>query len=260
MITTIKTSFNDIEQARKSHLGSLPVFQDYYLELLCSQSEPHLILVSVQVAGYMLIAPDNRLVEFELNARYYQFASQILNSIIRLFKIKQIYCQSFDALLLSSCLENNFSHETIGLLYRDMAQNNDLSIPDISYRYANINDLPFLLSQDDEVFEPKELIRDFITKKNILFFEKNNQVLGCGFLTLTHPSWNYCDIGVWVNPQFRRQGIACHILTVLKKMCIENNDIPLCGCDVNNINSQKTLAKCGFASKHKLIVFKTTNI
>jgi hypothetical protein len=36
---------------------------------------------------------------------------------------------------------------------------------------------------------------------------------------------------------------------------LENRLKPSCGCDVNNIASQKNIEKSGFVSKHKLICF-----
>jgi predicted GNAT family acetyltransferase len=61
---------------------------------------------------------------------------------------------------------------------------------------------------------------------------------------------------MWVNPQYRRQGIATKIISYLKNNCIDSNQRPICGCAYENFASQKTLEKAGFVSKYKLLGFE----
>jgi RimJ/RimL family protein N-acetyltransferase len=125
----------------------------------------------------------------------------------------------------------------------------------LEVRFAEDADLPYLLRQNDEVFEPKHLLGSFIKNKGISLFEKDKIIAGCGFLTQIHSKYNYYDIGVWVNPEFRNRGYATQIVSYLKDYCLKNNVLPVCGCSAENIASQKTLAKAGFISTHELIEF-----
>ncbi len=67
---------------------------------------------------------------------------------------------------------------------------------------------------------------------------------------------NYFDIGMHVVSSQRRQGLGTQIILDLVRYCQDREYIPVCGCDINNAASRKTLEKAGFISKHILIEFK----
>ncbi len=90
-----------------------------------------------------------------------------------------------------------------------------------------------------------------------LNFTKTNEFVGCGMVLRTHPDWNFCDLGVWVNPSKRGNAIGSQIILNLREFAINNNMKPSCGCAIENIASQKTIEKSGFVSKYKLINFRT---
>jgi len=63
---------------------------------------------------------------------------------------------------------------------------------------------------------------------------------------------DYYDIGMWVNPRFRKKGIATGIISGLKRICLQNHRIPVCGCLYDNLGSKRTLEKNGFVSKYRI--------
>ena len=73
----------------------------------------------------------------------------------------------------------------------------------------------------------------------------------------THLDWDFCDLGVWVNPSKRGKSFGSQILLYLREFAINNNMKPSCGCAIENLASQKIIEKSGFVSRHKLISFKT---
>jgi RimJ/RimL family protein N-acetyltransferase len=128
----------------------------------------------------------------------------------------------------------------------------------LSFRYAILADLPYLNQQEDEVFEPKELLEDNIKNNEVIICERDNVVIGCGFITQVVSGFKYYDLGVWVNPDCRRKGYAVQIMIYLKSFCFKNVWIPICGCSADNIASQRMLSKVGFISNHKLLEFCIT--
>jgi RimJ/RimL family protein N-acetyltransferase len=85
---------------------------------------------------------------------------------------------------------------------------------------------------------------------------KDDYIIGCGFLIQIHPDYKFYDLGIWVNPEDRRKGYALQIMLYMKALCLKNNWIPICGRDIQNIASQKTLEKAGFIGKHSLIEYQ----
>lgn len=129
---------------------------------------------------------------------------------------------------------------------------------EILFRQANRNDLPFLQVQEDEVFEPKELLPVSLDKGEIILCLKDDNIIGCGFITRIHPLWEYYDVGVWVSPAYRMKGYGTRIISWLLEICNNNSWIPICGCEINNQGSEGILEKNGFTSNHQLLAYDVT--
>lgn len=252
-----RISRKEIESFRIEYLESLPRFQDIFLEFSIKKSFCYLLQVRNETIGYAIVSPESVLIELHIFDKYMAIPNiNPITEISNKLKIKSIYCKSFDFSLLNYCIMLNLTYKIIGYLYRDFIEPHNLSSMLLSDRYANKTDLSFLKSQDDEVFEPKELIEIQIKNKEIIIFQKESEKIGCGFLTRIHPQFDYYDIGVWVHPEHRRKGYSTQIMLHLKKMCLDNNKKPISGCSVKNTASRNMQSKIGFVSKHKLIEFE----
>lgn len=250
---------NPIEVAalRKQYLNSLPKFQDIYLELVIYDSVYYKLSSDNQVIGYAIVSTDDILVEFYIKDAFSGNNPEYFLTLIQQLNIKVVYCKSFDHLLLNCCLTYSLPYKVIGYLYRDIA---DKGLPmnrNLSFRFAGTNDLPFLQQQNDEVFEPKALLKDFVERNGIIILEQGDQIAGCGFLTQVVADFPYYDLGVWVDPTYRRKGYAVQIMLYMIRQCHNNGWTPICGCDAANTASQGMLSKLGFISHYKLLEFDT---
>lgn len=251
-----KTGIEDIELFRLEYLDWLPKFQDVFLELMVNESNCYKLCFDNNPIGYVVASVDKVLLELFLQNRFASQRAAFFDFVVNELTIRSVYCKSFDYQLLDCCLANSLPYKIIGCLYRDFTDRGLQKEPGLSFRYAEISDLPFLLQQDDDVFEPKQLLETFIKNKGILFLQNADSIHGCGFLTKVHPKYNYYDLGVWVSPHHRGKGNASQIMLYMIDLCLRNNRFPICGCDINNLASQKMLEKLGFISKYKLIEFE----
>ncbi|MDO9680174.1 MAG: GNAT family N-acetyltransferase [Bacteroidales bacterium] len=249
-----KVEYCEIEALRLEYLNSLAEFQDLYLELLIADSEYFTIALDKTI-GYAIVTPDNTLIEFFICKEFSDKSGECFNDLLSRQTIKQVLCKTFDYQLLNNCLLNHFSYSVQGFLYRELKENDKLRVADLSFRYARLTDLPYLTLQEDEVFEPKELLEDNIKNNEVIICERDNVVIGCGFISQVVSDFKYYDLGVWVDSDFRRNGYAVRIMLYLKSLCLKNGWIPVCGCSSDNIASQKMLSKVGFISNHKLLEF-----
>lgn len=250
----ISAELPDIATMRNDYLGSLPEFQELYLELMVPGADFYTIGSNTQIIGYVIIS-DRVLIEFYLIGKFIPYCPEIFKQIIKRLSGGSIYCKSFDSLLLNCCLVQSLHYKLIGEHYRDFYITDIAISKNLNYRMAIEEDIPFLLKQEDGLYETPDELNMFTRGQNISMFYNGAEFIGCGFLIKVHPGWDYYDIGMWVHPSFRNKGYATQIISVLKGICLNNNWKPVCGCDINNIASQKTLEKCGFFSKHKLIEF-----
>lgn len=242
-----------IRAMRLQYLDYLSHFQDIYLELMVPGSVGYILKEDEQTAGYALITPEKVLIEFYLQEQFHDAAGSFLRMVVLELDVRSIYAKSFDTLLTSCCQE--FPSIEIGILYRGYSDAKIAENTEMSVRWADSHDLPLLLEYDDEVFEPKELLPEYILQKGILLCYWQNRYVGCGFLTCVHPGWKYYDIGVWVHPDLRRQGIGTRIIAWLKSYCIASGGEPICGCGIENIGSRIILERNGFSGRHRLIEY-----
>lgn len=223
--------------------------------------------------------------DFTYKTKVNERCNELFKKILSECKIEQILCKSFDMQLMNCCNANRLPHTVQGILYREFSAplsspennshitasthltdnsrladnfvaNNFLDSANAVMRYAQIGDLPFLISQDDEVFEPKEHLEVNVNRKEIIICEKNSLIVGCGFLTRIAEDFDYFDLGVWVNPDHRRKGYAVWIMQYMRSLCLNSGWVPICGCSAENHASQKMLSKIGYVCNHKLLEFR----
>lgn len=229
--------------------------------------------------------------DFTYQTKVNERCNELFKKILSECKIEQILCKSFDMQLMNCCNANRLPHTVQGILYREFSAplsspennshvtasthlkasthltdnsrlvdnfvaNNFLDSANAVMRYAQIGDLPFLISQDDEVFEPKEHLEVNVNRKEIIICEKNSLIVGCGFLTRIAEDFDYFDLGVWVNPDHRRKGYAVWIMQYMRSLCLNSGWVPICGCSAENHASQKMLSKIGYVCNHKLLEFR----
>lgn len=258
MFHILKTQKETVSHLRLQYLKSLPEFQDIMLEFLVVDAAYYSLKFNNELVGYTIVMTGNIMIEFYLVKEFSENRTLFFQQIIDDLSISSVYCKSFDYPLMKCCLQQNLKYKLRGHLYRNLYPGVEQLNSQIIARYADDSDMQFLEDQEDEVFEPKNRLSEFIESKGILIYSKEDSIVGCGFLTQIHPEFNYFDIGVWTNPEYRKQGIATQIILHLKDTCLDNGDIPICGCASGNVASQRTLEKCGFSSKHKLIEFVRT--
>ena len=255
-----KTTIDRIEKYRTDYLNSLPEFQELFLEIMINNSDYYLLQVNNKEIGYAIKNNDGILIEFYLIDKFITESKEFFSQVLKDLSITDIYCKSFDSLLLSNCLLCSFSYSVLGVMYRDYIEPTIKKDLEIKMEKANLSSVGLLLRQDDsikELFETEQQLTDFIKNESVFTFNKNDELIGCGMVIRTHLDWDFCDLGVWVNPLKRGKSYGSQILLYLREFAIKNNMKPSCGCAIENLASQKIIEKSGFVSRHKLINFKT---
>ena len=253
-----KTTHDKITQYRTDYLNSLSEFQELFLELMINNSDFYFLKIDNENIGYAIRNKDGVLIEFYTFDKYIPKSNTFFNQVLKELSITDIYCKSFDSLLLSNCLSNSLSYSVIGVLYRNYV--NPLVVRDmeITMKKAALSSVALLQAQDEsikELFETEKQLIDFIQNEHVFEFYKNDNFIGCGMVLRTNSDWDYCDLGVWVEPLERGSGIGSQIILQLREFAIKNKMKSSCGCSIDNLASQKTIEKSGFVSKYKLINF-----
>lgn len=256
MISFRKVSYDEIAALREQYFASIYEAQELFLELIVKTAD-YYIIEQAEPVGYFIISSQNRLIEYYLINSCIKDCESLFAKITMDFTIETVYCKSFDSILLKCCLKYAVSHKVIGTLFRDYTPTSANEINDFDIKKAMDSDIPVLLQQTDELYESEDELYTMVKNGNILMYCRNSNLIGCGFLIKVLDNRNIYDIGMWVKSAFRKQGVATSIIANLKRYCLDNNLIPICGCAADNLASRKTLEKNGFFSKHDLIEFQT---
>ncbi len=259
MIQTQKTPLSKIAHLRETYLKSLPQFQELFLEFIVQKADVYLILEHEETVGYAIITSENTLIEFFLFKRFIPKCMVYFDLVINTLSVENIYCKSFDSLLLNCCLVNSYGYSLLGCFYRDFQDRGVIKNDQIKVRLAMESDSSFLMQIQDgieELFETADQLEAFIKAESVHLFSMQDELVGCGTTLRAHADWDYFDLGVWVSSKQRKKGIGTQVISYLRAYALERNWKPTCGCAIDNIASQKTLQKSGFISKHKLIDFK----
>ena len=152
----IKTTIDKIGNFRTDYLNSLPEFQELFIELMISDSDYFIFQEDKKVIGYAIRNNDGVLIEFYVLDKYISNSNELFRHVLKDLSITDIYCKSFDSLLLSNCLLNSLSYSLLGVLYRDYPGARIKKDSEINMQKVDHSSISFLQSQDDSI---KELLR-----------------------------------------------------------------------------------------------------
>jgi RimJ/RimL family protein N-acetyltransferase len=254
------TQLSDISSLRKAYFNSLPLFQELFLEIMIPDARAFLLEEAKNPIGYCIVSDDNALLEFYLVDLYMTESHSCFRQLLKVLSISDVYCKSFDSLLLNYCLTEGLHGTIAGLLYRDYHEPLIQKPLHLTMRKAQPASVSFLSYQDasiHELFENEEQLTGFIQKEHVFEFYEDKVFIGCGMVIKTHPEWQYCDLGVWVEPTSRGRGLGAQIILYLREYALQNQLNPSCGCAIDNLASQRTIEKSGFISHHKMLHFTT---
>jgi predicted acetyltransferase len=257
MIYFEKISINSLQKYRELYFDEIGLSQELFLEWQVDGGDGYLILNHQRKMGYFILSEEKVLIEFYLNDYDLPEKEKVFERLFREFAISKAYCKSFDSVLLTCCHTFCRSSRIIGTLFRDYKDTEEMELKEnIQVRLAGLKDLPLLLSWDSDLYETPEELAYTVSNKMLYLFEKRNELIACGYLIMILPGKNYRDIGMWCNPEYRKQGYAVMVIAYLKALCLKNGYIPVCGCGIENIASRKVLERNGFLSKYCIIEFE----
>ena len=123
----------------------------------------------------------------------------------------------------------------------------------ISYRKATLLDLPILVSLDREYFPdtawPAEQFRAEISgpTRNFIIAESEGEIIGYASAFLPSTGGVADLMTIAVHPDFRRQGIAQHLIAQLENWAAElGADSMMLEVDINNENAIALYTKLGY--------------
>ena len=96
-------------------------------------------------------------------------------------------------------------------------------------------------------------LENLIARKELYALRENGEILATGEIRVSDSQPPFADLGVITRRQFRGRGVAAYLLGRLADQCLERKLRPICSTTVDNIASQRAIAKAGFLARHRLL-------
>jgi GNAT superfamily N-acetyltransferase len=242
---------------RTEYLDLLPEPQELFVENLVAKGSVWSIRQDDHGIGYAVIHGDETLVELHVSRHAVRHLTGAFDVLVENAGVRRILAKSFDAALLFAAFSRPCRFQTAGMLYRIIADSAFTENARVKVRSATRDDVANLLRLGADFFDGRAEIEDYISTDGLLIYQTREGVaLGAGVMKRVVAGRDDFDIGMVVHPEHRRQGQGAYIIAHLKSHCLEQGLRPICGCSVDNLASQRTLERGGFASRHRLVEFQ----
>ena len=242
---------------RAMYLDQLPEPQELFVENLVTAGTCWSVRRDDHEIGYAVTDGDETLVELHVFEREVRHLVEACDALIENCGVRLILAKSFDATLLFVAFSRSCQIRTAGMLYRVIADPTFKDDARVSIRAAKRDDVASLLRLGADFFDGPAEIEGYIRSDGLMIHETREGVaLGAGVMKRVVADRNDVDIGMVVHPDHRRRGHGAYIIAHLKAQCLARGLRPICGCSVDNVASQRTLERAGFASRHRLVEFR----
>lgn len=89
-----------------------------------------------------------------------------------------------------------------------------------------------------------------IQREALYYITEGDIIIATGEYRLSPSQPNIVDLGVIVNKEYRKKGVATNILQTLAEQAMNDNKTPICSTTIDNIASQKAIENAGFYCSH----------
>jgi RimJ/RimL family protein N-acetyltransferase len=251
-IAITPVSLDELLPDRLRHWRNLPG-QEYFVEIQVQRGRPYRISFESECVGYFIVSNEGVLVELHVESRRGVLRSEIGGSVVREAGIHRIWCLSFDSDSVELCSQLCEEAKAIGISCRDYEQKPRLP-HNFTARLAEPSDLPAILRiNEPDILESPEEASAYVMKGRLVVFELGADLLGFGLMTPIMDHRPEVDIGMLVAPSFRGNGYGAAFIQFLAEHVLALGQVPVCGCDMNNHASRRSLEKAGFITEHWLL-------
>lgn len=249
----VKTNKKEIISSQEAYFSTISVpLDDYWTDGVIGNGIHYKIMNDSlsESVGYLTVNKENILLHFVL---YNTFNLSVFVACMKALEITKAYACTYDSTYFKYCKLLEESSVEIAYFYQDIEDVN-ISCHGIKEVEATEENLNLLIEYSEG---PEDWLRvylgNLIKKNGLYIYYSNNEIVGTG--ELRQKSY-YANIGMTVSLEYRKQGIGSYILNQMKIHAKALDLIPVCGTDVDNVPSQKTIEKCGFKKYHSAYEFK----
>lgn len=259
-ITLNEISRDNILNFQNQYYQHILVPIDDYWENGIIATATYYEIISQEPIGYLVIDEDRVLLQFYLY-RKREKEKEIFENCVHLLQIETACANTYEPDYLNICLDHANDYTILAFFYRDERDIHiEKPIEDLVEKVADLSDLEDAIEYSGikgaSVDWLKHYYLTLIKKKSLYLYYLENRIIGSGELRPSLTSIGASNIGMTVSDNYQKRNIGSYILYRMKTLSKQMNLIPVCGTDVDNVASQKTIQKCGFYPYHRVLKIK----
>ncbi len=246
-----KTEITHLESFDE-YLDSLGSPIDNFLEDHILNSDIYRISMDAEETGSFAIYDKYLLTQFYLRNSARKHSQQCLSEILEKTAIKTAFVPTFDQFLLSHVFDYDAKITNQAYFFCEANPDEDLSrTPEtLLFRHATVSDASLIRRIGaDFVPDPEE---DSEAGRLHLGFLKG-ELVSIGIVVRGKLRPATASIGMFTNQLFRRQGFGAQTIRYLRKVCHQDQIMPICGCWYYNHLSKRTLEAAGMVASSRLL-------
>lgn len=250
----IKTSLDDNKDFFRRYVDSLTGIYDYFLESHILDSDMYSIYIDNDKIGYFAVYEKNLITQFYIDKSAMKYAQSVFKQILEQCHIERAFVPTCDELFLSTALD---FHRKLNM-QAYFCEENKNPIYEIKHpkygrnllRQATENDITTIDELSEGFFDN---LKESVLLNKLYILEENYEILGFGIIEHSDIFIGYKTTGMYTVEKYRKKGVGTSIILHLKGICYEKGIKPLSGCWYYNYNSKRTLERCGYISKTRLL-------
>lgn len=249
-------TLQELELLRQEYIANLNGPLEPFLEELISYSRKHYRLVQKeQSIGYFCVNKST-LLQFHLQDRFLPCLQPIFQQLIEQSYFTNALVSTRDRLGVAVCFDFQKEVSVDDYLFTPASD-----LPDSITAWS---DAVFVLAEMQDVPLIRSIVGDFhdflhytlagqVSEQSIFMLLHGDTLLGTGAIGSRDFQPPYVDIGMCVNPQYRRQQVGTELVLRLRQHCREQGLIPLASCRSDNLASKRTLEAAGMLGRDRIL-------
>lgn len=270
-MTIEKVTQDAVAQMRRDYLATLTGPQDaYWQDGLIGASDHLEIRIEGRQAGYFVLDPQDRMMQFHLTERLHREAPNLFRQILKSHRVDTALAATIEPFYFSLCLDIQSKSQVHTYLFSDHSKCPPVlaTLDGHLFRKATSDDLAKVLplfGAGDEFVDLETVEANFgnalgyakmVIDAGILHvLEKDGEILGTGEFRERKTWVPFADVGMIVNKKYRRQGVGTYLLALLKQKAERQGLKPICSCEAGNVASRKAVENAGFIARHRVVQF-----
>jgi RimJ/RimL family protein N-acetyltransferase len=247
----LPTAFEDIREAVRQHLATLPSAIDSFLEDHILASAHFRIVVSGETAGFASIHEEKLITQFALTDPYKRHGQRIFAQLRRREQVQSAFVPTCDEFFLAHALDDYRQLTKQAYFFATARDAPPPTIPNgFSFRVAKPSDIEFIRQQSGDFFEPVER---YVEKNELSVTLRGNEIVGFGILDRSTLYTDVASIGMYTIETFRQDGVGTATIALMIEECRRQGLRAVAGCWYYNHRSKRTLERAGMFSPTRLL-------